>query len=100
MSPLRILSVPAAALFIVAGASTASASDVRSRVVSCADLDLSKPAGAARLADRIRSAANAVCGASDARTLTDIAISRRCVEAAIAEAMSQARGSRTETAGI
>lgn len=104
MIPLRILSVPAAALFIVAGATAANADEVRSRVVSYADLDLTKPAGAARLADRIRAAANTVCGAADARTLTDIAVSRRCVDAAMADAMKKAgaagAGARTETARL
>ena len=105
MTPLRILAVPTAALFIVAG--TANAADVRSRVVSYADLDLSKPSATVKLAERIRNAAHAVCGTADARSLTDLAAAKRCADAATSDAMaraeiaqSSARLARTVTAGL
>ena len=70
---------------------TASAQPrVKAQTVSFADLDLSKAAGAQTLYKRIKVAARKVCGPADRYTYpTPSRAFSKCVEAAIADAVTQ-----------
>jgi UrcA family protein len=71
-------------------AAGASAAEVRSLSVRYADLDLERPADVARLYQRIRGAAENVCGP---RLLTGLNVPspdyRRCFAAAVAQAVAR-----------
>ncbi len=71
------------------GGSVARAETPRARVVSYADLDLSRDAGKATLFNRVRAAASTVCRASG-RTPAEIAAEKRCIDTAVAAAMTKA----------
>jgi UrcA family protein len=66
----------------------ASTDELPRQVVSYADLDLSRPAGAATLYARIRSAAHAVCEPQMTTDLWTYTYSQRCTRDAIARAVA------------
>ena len=76
-----------ASTFLFAAVAPASAHDVevRSRTVSYADLDLSKPAGRAALDARIHAAARSVCSVN-ATNMIDRSAEHRCAKAAVSSA--------------
>lgn len=87
------LSISAAVLLLgsqIAGPALAGelATDVSTRVVRYADLDLSSPAGAAALYARIEAAARDVCPVAIDRQLASVGPARRCTEAALARAIA------------
>src|SRR5215831_14003577 len=67
-----------------AGFAAAPPDDVRRQVVSYADLDLTRPAGAQELYHRIQHAARDVC-----ETYYRLAPDRRCIRQAIARALAE-----------
>ena len=66
----------------------ARAADVAQVHVKYADLDISSPAGAAVLYQRIRFAATQVCGMPDPRELARLANAKACTDKAIADAVA------------
>jgi UrcA family protein len=78
--------IGAALLIGLAGVSTAAGTqpqDVQTKTVRYEDLDLSKPAGAKALYDRIRVAAQEVCSFSGGWDWRQAAVDRTCTENAI-----------------
>jgi UrcA family protein len=74
---------------LIAALSTgANAADVAQVNVSFADLNISTPAGATVLYQRIRVAAAQVCGTTDQRDLARSAHSKPCTDKAIADAVA------------
>jgi UrcA family protein len=67
----------------VVGAAHADTSDVPVRTVRYADLNLNTEAGVAFLYNRIRTAAEQVCGDVDSRRLEMAAAARACVDRAM-----------------
>jgi len=77
--------IAAALMALSTGANAADAPQVH---VSYADLNISTPAGATVLYQRIRVAAAQVCGATDQRELARSAHSKPCSDKAIADAVA------------
>jgi UrcA family protein len=71
-----------------------SSSDVISRQVSYADLDLTTDKGVERLYGRITSAAEFVCDRSNVRSLVAVVEKRECTERAIARAIADVNAPR------
>lgn len=89
MSPLFKTSLIAALAGLAASAQAAPA-PVETRVVSGAELDLSRHAGAEVMLRRIKTAASALCGPeSDRTTLARAALRRACVAEATDRAVAQ-----------
>jgi UrcA family protein len=61
---------------------------VPARTVHYADLDLNSQAGVDTLYNRIRSAAEQVCGNVDSRRLDEAAVAKACVDHAVAASVS------------
>jgi len=80
--------VLAGGTLIVALSTGARAADVPQAHVKYADLDLSSPAGAAVLYQRIRVAASRVCGNPDHRDLARFGQAKTCTDKAIAGAVT------------
>jgi UrcA family protein len=75
---------------LVAHGASAAQLRLKTTTVSFADLDLSKAAGAQTLYKRIKVAARRVCGPADRYTYgTPSNPFRKCVDAAIADAVAQ-----------
>jgi UrcA family protein len=64
------------------------AADVPSVIVSYADLDLSNPAGADTLYERIKAAARKVCAPLATKELSRIGLWRDCYEQAVSNAVA------------
>ena len=77
-----------AATLVAALSIGARAADVAQVHVKYADLDISSPAGAAVLYQRIRFAATQVCGVADQRELARLANAKACADKAIADAVA------------
>ena len=60
---------------------------VQARTVHYADLNINSPAGAEVLYQRIRSAAEQVCGNVDSRRLAEAAAAKACVDRAMSESV-------------
>jgi UrcA family protein len=60
------------------------------KTVSFADLDLSKPAGAQALYDRIKKAASSVCGELEDEQFEHRMLFRECYDQAVANAVAKA----------
>lgn len=88
-SAVRRTLVAIAMASVCAIASAGSPDQSLARTVNFADLDISHPAGAAVLYQRIRAAAREVCRASIERDLTFAELSRSCVQDAIARAVNE-----------
>jgi UrcA family protein len=80
--------VLATGTLIVALGNAARAADVPQAHVKYADLDLSSPAGAKVLYQRIRVAASLVCGTADQRDLARFEQAKTCADKAIAGAVT------------
>jgi UrcA family protein len=87
---IRIWLLAALAGASVAGtATTALADELPQRTVSFSDLDLSHSAGAAVLYSRIKAAAAQVCDQHAVRSLEAFTTTRRCMDQAIAHAVTE-----------
>jgi UrcA family protein len=71
-----------------------AASDVPARTVHYSDLDLNTQAGAAALYNRIRNAAEQVCGNVDSRRLDEAAAAKACVDHAVAASVSSVNNAK------
>ena len=98
--PIRRLAavVTLAAAFMAGQASAEPTDEPPTLTVNFADLDLSKPAGAETLYQRIRAAARTVCGGTDHRhDMRNLRYPRRairnCYEHAVADALQQVNNS-------
>jgi UrcA family protein len=80
--------VLAAGTLIVAVSTAARAAEIPQVHVRYADLNVSSPAGAAVLYQRIRVAANQVCGTPDQRDLSRLEQAKACTDKAIANAVA------------
>jgi len=78
----------AAGTLIVAVSTAAYAAETRQVHVKYADLNVSSPAGAAVLYQRIRVAASQVCGTPDQRDLSRLEQAKTCTDNAIADAVT------------
>ncbi len=90
LTPIVLL----AGMLVMGHVSAGPPVDARSATVNFADLDLSKPEGAAVLYRRIQAAARAVCGGNlRPRDMRDLRIPgsviRACYDAAVANAVKQ-----------
>ena len=92
---MKMLTTATALLFSVSLGTAASVpanagtGNIASLTVKFVDLDVSRPEGAVRLYDRIRSAAVSVCGRFDLGAITRQADFYACVDDAIARAVAQ-----------
>jgi UrcA family protein len=68
-----------------------TAFDVPARTVHYSDLDLNTQAGAAALYNRIRSAAEQVCGDVDSRRLDEAAAAKACVDHAVSASINSVK---------
>ena len=68
-----------------------AAFDAPTRTVHYADLDINTQAGAAALYNRIRSAAEQVCGNVDSRRLDEAAAAKACVDHAVSASLSSVK---------
>ena len=88
----NILFVAAAAMSLASVAQMAQAADVLSErpalTVRYSDLNLDTPTGAAVLYQRIRHAAEQVCGKAESRRLDEIVVVQQCMDKAIASSVS------------
>ena len=75
--------VAAVSLGSVAVAAHADPADAPTRTVHYSDLNLNTPAGVAALYNRIRYAAQLVCGDVDPRRLDEAASARACIDEAV-----------------
>jgi UrcA family protein len=90
MTPLVTLASAPCLSFAVLNVSHASHDSPQSRTVQFADLDLSKPEGAATLFGRIKGAAKAVCSAySKGKTPADMQRYAACIEFAVSNAIAR-----------
>jgi UrcA family protein len=80
--------VLAVGALIVAVSTAAHAAEIPQVHVNYADLNVSSPAGAAVLYQRIRVAATQVCGAPDQRDLIRLVQAKTCTDKAIATAVT------------
>ena len=71
-----------------------TAAVVPSRTIHYSDLDLGTPAGASLLYNRIRRAAERVCGEVDSRELARAAAAKACVDRAIAASVRSVNNPR------
>ena len=87
----NILFAAVAAVSFVSVAQMAQAGDVLNDrpalTVRYSDLNLDTPAGAAVLYQRIRHAAEQVCGKADSRRLDEMVVSQACMDKAIASSV-------------
>jgi UrcA family protein len=83
------LATLAAVLTVNLASATPADDSVRSVVVRYSDLDLSQPADARRLYDRIKKAARAVCEANPFSDLAQLAQYRMCVSRAVRDAVDK-----------
>jgi UrcA family protein len=79
----------AVATLSLASTGFASADDVRKVTVSYAELDLSKPAGADALYQRIKRAAFLVCGGEDSPIGWNRIQKQQCISASVDEAVAK-----------
>ncbi|SNS56175.1 UrcA family protein [Sphingomonas laterariae] len=79
------LSIVAASATVVAVSPASAQSESRSQQVRFGDIDLRSDDGLAELNSRIDNAAKDVCGVSDARTIQEISVARKCARVAIAD---------------
>jgi len=92
---MKMLATATALLFNVSLGSglsvpaSADASDIPSVTVKFADLDISRPAGAAKLYGRIQGAANVVCSAYDHSGFNAQANFKACVGDAVGRAVAK-----------
>jgi UrcA family protein len=88
----NILFTAVAAVTFVSVAQMAQAADVAGArpalTVHYSDLNLDTPAGAAVLYQRIRHAAEQVCGKVDSRRLDEMVVAQSCMDKAIASSVS------------
>jgi UrcA family protein len=88
----NILFAAAAAVSLASVAQMAQAADVLSErpalTVRYSDLNLDTPTGAAVLYQRIRHAAEQVCGKAESRRLDEIVVVQECMDKAIASSVS------------
>ena len=88
----NILFTAVAAVTFVSVAQMAQAADVvdarPALTVHYSDLNLDTPAGAAALYQRIRHAAEQVCGKTDSRRLDEMVVAQNCMDKAIASSVS------------
>jgi UrcA family protein len=75
------------ALSAATGVAAAAADEVATKRVRFADLDISQPAGAKVLYQRIQAAAQQVCQIPYRGDLTAITVERRCIDKAIDDAV-------------
>jgi UrcA family protein len=76
--------------FLLANGASAGEPQKVSKIVSYADLDLSKPAGAQALYNRIKRAAREVCGSADYyKNVSPPKAWRECVDTAVADAVAE-----------
>lgn len=90
---MRFTSLAALAVLTLTGVSAPvfAQSEVRTRAVQTADLDLSKDADVATLHSRIKRASHAVCGGNiNYRDLDEVAAYRKCQTAALTRASGDA----------
>lgn len=91
-SSKNILFAAVAAVSFASVAQVAQAADVVNErptlTVRYSDLNLDTPAGAAVLYQRIRHAAEQVCGKADSRRLDEMVVARNCMDKAIASSVS------------
>ncbi len=80
--------VLAAGTLMLAVSTAAHAAQIPQVHVKYADLNVSSPAGAAVLYQRIRVAANQVCGTPDQRDLSRLQQAKTCTDKAIANAVT------------
>src|SRR5688572_9151559 len=92
MKSIRFL-LPAAAL-VFSTLAAAGPRDVQSVVVRFNDLELQSPGGVAGLHQRIRNAAQSVCGDLDTRILALRASYAKCVDEAVANAVAEVGSSK------
>jgi UrcA family protein len=78
------LAAVAALCFATATVYAGEANETQTRTVRYADLDVGTPAGAAALHDRIRNAAEQVCGDTNSRQLVEAMAAKACVARAVA----------------
>jgi UrcA family protein len=78
------LAAVAALCFTGATVYAGEANETQTRTVRYADLDVGTPAGAAALHDRIRNAAEKVCGDTNSRQLAETVAAKECVVRAVA----------------
>ena len=71
-----------------------AAFDVPARTVHYSDLDLNSEAGVATLYNRIRSAAEQVCGNVDSRRLDEVAAAKACVDHAVSASMNSVNNAK------
>jgi len=84
-NPIRIAAAVALFAALTAGAHAADAPQVH---VNYAGLNVNTPAGATVLYQRIRGAADLVCGVSDSRDLARLSQAKACAAHATAEAVA------------
>ena len=88
----KVLFAAAAAVSFASVAQMAQAADVLNDrpvlTVRYSDLNLDTPAGAAVLYQRIRHAAEQVCGKADSRRLDEMVVAQDCMDKAIASSVS------------
>ena len=71
-----------------------AAFDVPARTVHYSDLDLNTQAGVAALYNRIRSAAEQVCGNVDSRRLEQVTVAKACVDHAVSASVGSVNNLR------
>ena len=92
---MKMLSIAVALLFTVSVGSLASVpanagtGNIASLTVNFADLDVSRPEGAVRLYERIRSAAVSLCGRFDSGAIGKEATFYACVNDTVARAVAK-----------
>lgn len=90
-----------AALVAAAGLAVPAIADAGESVtVSYRDLDLTQPAGAAALQDRLRAAARTVCGAPEREEVGAHFARRACYEQTIARAMRDIEAGPQQVAAL
>jgi len=87
-NPIRIAAAVALFAALTAGAAGAHAAEVPQVHVKYGDLNLATAAGATVLHQRIRGAADLVCGVADARELGRVAQAKACAVHTVAEAVA------------
>lgn len=88
-----LASLTATAVLTLVAMDAAQSADLQDRTksltVSFADLDLSKPEGAATLLDRMRNAAKGVCSSLDGASIREQQRHAACIEFALSNAVTR-----------
>ncbi len=86
---MKMFAIAAAASLVAFGAIPAAAAEPVSVEIAYGDLDISTPAGAEKLADRVAASVREVCAVKESRLLKAAAAADACRDEMLASAVAQ-----------